>query len=140
MEGFLKQERDKLNMQDAVRQCNTEDEGRLLAMNIRKLDAGYSLQGNPFLFQGIASALGVKSAKPIQKTINDKARDGDDESQTREAAQTCKSCVGKAMHISQPSWSTHSAQREHTFQIDEESDDISNAKAQGAYSLLAWHE
>ena len=27
-----------------------------------------------------------------------------------------------------------------TFQINEESDDDSNAKAQEAYPLLAWHE
>ena len=37
----------------------------------------------------------------------------------------------------QSSSSRHSAQREHTFQINEESDDGSNAKAQEAYPLLA---
>ena len=32
------------------------------------------------------------------------------------------------------------AQREHTFQINEESDDESNAKAQEAYPAVAGHE
>ena len=45
VERFLEQARDKLNMQDAVRLYKTGDEGRLLAMNLRKLDNGYSLQG-----------------------------------------------------------------------------------------------
>ena len=50
VERFLAQAKDKLNMQDAVRLYNTGDEGRLLAMNLRKLEKGYALQGNPFLF------------------------------------------------------------------------------------------
>ena len=44
------------------------------------------------------------------------------------------------INVHQSSSSRHSAQREHTFQINEESDDDSNAKAQEAHPLLAWHE
>ena len=46
------QERYKLNMPDAVRLYGTGDQGRLLAMNFRKLETLYSLQGNPLLVQG----------------------------------------------------------------------------------------
>ena len=38
VERFLAQARDKLNMQDAVRLYQAGDEGRLLAMNFRKLE------------------------------------------------------------------------------------------------------
>ena len=44
VERFLAQAKDKLNMQDAVRWYKTGDERRLLAMNLRKLENGYSFQ------------------------------------------------------------------------------------------------
>ena len=44
-------------MQDAVRLYKTGDEGRLLAINIRKLETGHSLQGNPLLNPGVAMTL-----------------------------------------------------------------------------------
>ena len=141
VERFLAQARDKLNMQDAVRLYQAGDEGRLLAMNFRKLEHGYSLQGKPLLIHGLATALGKESAKAsfIPETINEKAQDDDDESLTPKKARTFKTCVGKS-NVPQSPPSRRSAQREHTFQINEESDDDSNAKAQEAYPLLAWHE
>ena len=102
VECFLEQAGDKLGMQDAVRLYKTGDEGRLLAMNIRKLENGYSLQSNPLLIQGIARALGMENAKAsfIPETINDKAQDGDEESPTTDAARIFETCAGKAMCIS----------------------------------------
>ena len=102
VERFLEQARDKLNMQDAVRLYKTGDEGRLLAMNLRKLDSGYSLQGKPLLIHRIATALGMENAKtsPIPETINEKAQDGDEESLTPSEARNFRTCVGKAMYLS----------------------------------------
>lgn len=89
-------------MQDAVRLYKTGDEGRLLAMNLRKLDNGYSLQGKPLLIHGIATALGMENAKTslIPETINEKAQDSDDESLTPSEARNFRTCVGKAMYLS----------------------------------------
>ena len=89
-------------MQDAVRLYKTGDEGRLLAMNLRKLDSGYSLQGKPLLIHRIATALGMENAKtsPIPETINEKAQDGDEESLTPSEARNFRTCVGKAMYLS----------------------------------------
>ena len=140
VEHFLEQARDKLNMQDAVRSYKTGDEGRLLAMNLRQLDNGYSLQGKPFLIHGIATALGMENATTslIPETINEKAQDGDDESLTPSEARIFRTCVGKAMYLSH-----HRPDIQHdvnTFEINEESDDDSNAKAQEAYPLLVYQE
>ena len=89
-------------MQDAVRLYKTGDEGRLMAMNLRKLDNGYSLQGKPLLIHGIATALGMENAKTslIPETINEKAQDGEDESLTPSEARNFRTCVGKAMYLS----------------------------------------
>ena len=138
VERFLEQARGKLNMQDAVRLYKTGDEGRLLAMNLRKLNNGYSLQGKPLLIHRIATTLGMENAKTslIPETINEKAQDGDEESLTPSETSghaLVKQCTSVIT-------SRHSAQREHTFQINEESDGDSNAKAQEAYPLFAWHE
>ena len=102
VERFLEQARGKLNMQDAVRLYKTGDEGRLLAMNLRKLDNGYSLQGKLLLIHRIATALGMENAKtsPIPETINEKAQDGDEESLTPSEARNFRTCVGKAMYLS----------------------------------------
>ena len=102
VERFLEQARGKLNMQDAVRLYKTGDEGRLLAMNLRKLDNGYSLQGKPLLIHRIATTLGMENAKtsPIPETINEKAQDGDEESLTPSEARNFRTCVGKAMYLS----------------------------------------
>ena len=95
VERFLEQARDKLNMKDVVRLYNTGDEGRLLAMNLRKLDNGYSLQGKPLVIHRIATALGMENAKtsPIPETINEKAQDPSE-------ARNFRTCVGKAMYLS----------------------------------------
>ena len=50
VERFLAQAKNKLNMQDGVRLYNTGDEGRLLAMNLRKLEKNTHCKANPFLF------------------------------------------------------------------------------------------
>ena len=137
VDGFLKQAGDKLNVQDAVRLYRTSDECRLAAMNIRKMEHESSLQGKPLLIRGIATALGVENAtaSSIPETINEKAQDGDDESLTPEEARIFKTCVEH-----QSSSPGQSAQREHTFQINEESDCDSNAMAQEGFLVLAWHE
>ena len=102
VERFLAQAKDKLNMQDAVRLYNTGDEGRLLAMNLRKLEKGYALQGKPFLIHGIALALGMENAKKslIPESISEKPQDDDDQPLTPSDARTFKICVGKAMYLS----------------------------------------
>ena len=84
VERFLEQAKDKLNMQDAVRLYKTGDEGRLLAMNLRKLENGYSLQGKPFLIHGIATARGMDNAKKslIPESISEKPKDDDDQALT----------------------------------------------------------
>ena len=88
-------------MQDAVRMYKTVDEGRLLAMNLRKVDNGHSLQGKPLLIHRISTALGMENAKtsPIPETINEKAQDGDEESLTPSEARNFRTCVGKAMYL-----------------------------------------
>ena len=63
-ERFLEQARDRLNIQDAVRLDKKDDESRLLAINIHKVDAVCSLHGNPLLIQGIARTFGVEYVKP----------------------------------------------------------------------------
>ena len=61
--------------------------------NIRKLDEGYSLQGNPVVIQGIITTLGRDRAKTssVPETQNEKPRD---------AARIYKSRVGKVMYMS----------------------------------------
>ena len=99
VERFLAQARDKLNMQDAVRLYKTSDEGIHLAMNLRKLENGYSLQGKPFLIHGIATALGMDNAitSLIPESTSEKPQDDDDKLLTLNEARTFKTCVGKAM-------------------------------------------
>ena len=101
VERFLEQARDKLNMQDAVHLYKTDDEGRL-AMNLRKLDNGYSLQGKSLLIHRIVTALGMENAKtsPTPEIINEKAQDDDEESLTSSEARNFRTCVGKAMYLS----------------------------------------
>ena len=76
VERCLAQARDKLNMQDAVRLHKAGDEGRLLAMHLRKLENGYSLQRKPFLIHGIATALGMENVKTnlVPEVINEKSQ------------------------------------------------------------------
>ena len=89
-------------MQDAARFYKSGDEGRLLAMNLRKLEKGYSLQGKPFLIRGIATSLGMENAKTslIPESISQKPQDDDDQPLTPSDARTFKTCVGKAMYLS----------------------------------------
>ena len=102
VERFLAQARDKLNMQDAVRLHKTGDEGILLALNLRKLENGYALQGKPFIIHDIATALGMENAKtnPVPESISEKTQDDDDEPLTPCEARIFKTCVGKAMYLS----------------------------------------
>ena len=99
VERFLAQAKDKLNMQDAVRLYKTVDEGRLLAMNLRKLENGYSLQRKPFLIHGIATALGMNNdtTSLIPESISEKPQEDDDEPLTPSDARIFKTCVGKAI-------------------------------------------
>ena len=90
-------------------------------------------KAKPFLSHGIATALGMENAKTslIPESISEKPQDDDDQPLTPSDARTFKTCVDT---------SRHSAQREYTFAINEKPDDDSNAKAQEAYPLLAWHK
>ena len=90
-------------MQGAVRLYRTGDEGRLLAMNIRKLENEYSLQSKPLVIHGIAPALGMENARASLKpeTSSEKAQDGDDESLTPDEARVFNTCVGNAVYLSQ---------------------------------------
>ena len=69
VEPCLKQAIDKLNMHDAVRLYKTGDEARLLVMNSRNLEKGYSLQRTPLLIQGIAMA-----PPPLLKSCSEQVR------------------------------------------------------------------
>ena len=124
-------------MQDAVRLYKTGDEGRLLAMNLRKLENGYALQDKPFLVHEIATAFEMENTKTslIPESISQKPQDDDDQPLTPSDARTFKTC-----NVSQSSSTRHSTQRGYLFTINEKPDDYSNAKAQEAYPLLTWHE
>ena len=134
VERFLELAKDKLNMQDEVRLYKTGDEGRLLAMNLRKLENGYSFQGKPFLIHGVATSLGVENAKTslIPEAISEKPHDDDDQPLTPSDAKNLQDMRGQS-NVPQPSSSRHSAQREYAFAINEKADDDSNAKVQEAY-------
>ena len=102
VERFLAQAKDKLNMQDAVRLYKTGDEGRLPAMNRRKLENGYALQDKPFLTHEIATAFEMENTKTslIPESISQKPQDDDDQPLTPSDARTFKTCEGKAMYLS----------------------------------------
>ena len=89
--GRFQQAGDKLNMQDAVRLCKAGDEDRLLAMTLRKLENGYSLQGK-FL-----RVLVAKQSSLMPEAVNDTAQDGDDEPLTPDSARIFRTCVGQSM-------------------------------------------
>ena len=70
VELFLAQARDKLNMHDAVRLYKASDEGRPLAMNLRKFEHEYPLQSKPLLIRAIAAALGMEQRQSKPQTRN----------------------------------------------------------------------
>ena len=76
---------------------------------------------------------------PISDTINEKAQDGDEESLTPSEARNFRTCVGKAVYLSH-----HRPDIQHSVNTVSRTmrnhDGDSNAKAQEAYPLLAWHE
>ena len=102
VERFLVQTQGNLNLQDAVRLHKTSDEGRLLAMNLRKLENGYALKDKPFLIHEIATALEMENAKTslFPESISQKTQDNDDQPPTPSIARIFKTCAGKAMYIS----------------------------------------
>ena len=102
VEAFLGEAKEKLNMQDAVRLYETGDEGRLLAMNLRKIEGGFALQGNPLLITDMAELLGLENAKysAVPETANAKKQSDDDDVLDYSSAKVYKSCVGKAMYVS----------------------------------------
>ena len=141
VERFLEQARDKLNMQDAVRLYKTGDEGRLLAMNLRKMDKRVFVARKTSSHSQNCHSTRNGECKNKSHTRNHQ-REGT--RRRRRITHTKRSTKLQDMrwqsNVPQSSSSRHSAQREHTFQINEESDGDSNAKAQEAYPLLAWHE
>ena len=141
VERFLAQAKDKLNMQDAVRWYKTGDERRLLAMNLRKLENGYSFQYK--LFSHSQNCHSTRNGK-FQNMSHTRIHLREITGRRRSATYTKRSAYLQNMcwqsNVPQSSSSRHSAQREYTFQSNEKSDDDSNAKAQEAYPLLAWHK
>ena len=89
-------------MQDAVRLYKTGDEGRLLAMNLRKLENGYALQDKPFLIHEIATALELENTKTslIPDSISQKPQDDDDQPPIPSDTRIFKTRVDKAMYLS----------------------------------------
>ena len=81
VERLLAQAQGKLNLQDIVRLYKTDDEGRLSAMNLRKLEKGYELQNKPFLIREIAADLEMENAKTslTPESISQKPQDDDDQ-------------------------------------------------------------
>ena len=105
-----------------------------MAMNLRKMDNGYSLQGKPPLIHRIATALGMENAKTSPIPENHQ-REGT--RRRRRITHTKRSTKLQDMrwqsNVPQSSSSRHSAQREHTFQINEESD--GDRQCEGSRSL-----
>ena len=102
VEEFLSEAKVKLNMQDAVRLYKNGDEGRLLAMNLRKVEGGYALQCSLNLITDMAEMMGLANAKysKVPETIGAKKQPDDDEELVSRNASLYKSCVGKAMYVS----------------------------------------
>ncbi|CAK0870998.1 unnamed protein product [Prorocentrum cordatum] len=102
VEAFLGEAKEKLNTQGAVRLYETGDEGRLLAMDLREIEGGFALQGNPLLITDMAELLGLENAKysAVPETANAKKQSDDDDDLDYSGAEVCKSRVGKAMHAS----------------------------------------
>ena len=100
--SFLGEAKEKLNMQDPVKLFEDGDEGRLLSLNIRKVDGGFTLQGNPLLITDMAALLGMENAKTseVPETINAKTQQDDEEELSAQDAVLHRSCVGKAMYLS----------------------------------------
>ena len=136
VERFLAQAKDKLNMQDAVRLYNTGDEGRLLAMNLRKLEKGYALQGNPFLFTELLRKMPKQVPYQNPSARNHKTMTIN---HLHRAMHESSKLAGQS-YVPQSSSSRHSTQCEYTLEINEKPDDESNAKAQEAYPLFAWYK
>ena len=102
VEAFLGEAKEKRNIQDAVRLYETGDDGRLLAMNLGKIEGGFALRGNPLLITDMAQLLGLENAKysAVPKTVNAKKQSDDDDELDYASAKVYKSCVGKAMYVS----------------------------------------
>ncbi|CAK0853161.1 unnamed protein product [Prorocentrum cordatum] len=100
--SFLEEAKAKLNMQDAVELVEDGDEGRLLALNIRKVTDGFTLQGNPLLITDMAKLSGMENEKTseVPETSNAKKQQDDEEELSAHDAVLYRSCVGKAMYPS----------------------------------------
>ena len=101
VERFLAQAQGKLNLQDIVRLYKTGDEGRLSAMNLRKLEKGYELQDKPFLIHEIAADLKIENAKTslIPESISQKPQDDNDQLPTPSDTRILRTYVDKAMYL-----------------------------------------
>ena len=101
VERFLAQAQGKFNLQDKVRLYRTGDEGRLSAMNLRKLEKGYELQDKPFFIQEIAADLEMENAKTslIPEPFSQKPQDDDDQLPTPRDTRILRTYVDKAMYL-----------------------------------------
>ena len=102
VEHFLAQAKDKLNMQDVVRLYETGEEGRLLAINLRKLENRYALQDKPFLIHEIATALEMENTKTslIPESISQNPQDDDEQPPIPSDTRIFKTRVDKPMYFS----------------------------------------
>jgi hypothetical protein len=111
VDAFLAEAKEKLNMQDAVKLYDNGDQGRLLALNIVKVEGGFSLMGNPLLINDMAELLGMENAKTsdVPESRDPKKQEDDDHALEPARAGLYRSCVGKAMYLSH-----HRADIQHT--------------------------
>ena len=102
VERLLAQAQGKMNLQDIVRLYKTDNEGRLSAMNLRKLEKGYELQNKPFLIYEIAADADLKmeNAKTslTPESISQTSQDDDDQLPTPSDTRIFRTHVDKAMY------------------------------------------
>ena len=121
---FLAQAHGKLNLQSTARVYKTDNEGRLRAMNLRKLEKGYELQIKPFFIREVAANPEMENTKTslIPEFINQKSQD--------ERHTKLQDLCGQS-NVSHSLTTRYSTQCGY-FTINEKPDDYSNAKAQEA--------
>ena len=88
-------------MQDAVRLYKTGDDGRLLVMNLRKMEKGYALQDKPFLIHEIATAPEMENTKTnLKPESNSQKPQHDDQPPIPSDTRVFKTRVDKEMYLS----------------------------------------
>ena len=102
VDAFLEEAASTLNMTDAVKLYNPGDQGRLLALNILKIEGGFSLMGNPLLIDEMAVILGLENAKSciVPESKDPRKMPDDNDLLDAKMAAQYRTCVGKALYLS----------------------------------------